>query len=234
MTEPASRWTAEAAAYDAWFDRPWGAYAMEVEHRLLLASLPAVTGLRVCDAGCGTGRLTHRLEHEGADVIGVDRDRASLVVAARHVAGPLVVGNVHALPFRAGQFDVTFAVTVCEFTADPAVTIAELARVTRPGGFVVVGSLNRRSPWGWLNRQQFDGPPWSGARFLDREALTRIGSAHGSTTWRTGLFSPRALTGARIWGPTFERICSRAFAGFGAFGVLVIHRPSRGERCVNP
>lgn len=239
ITEPASRWVADSEAYDAWFDRPWGAYAMDVEHHLLLASVPGVAGLWVCDAGCGTGRLTQRLEHEGADVVGVDRDPGALVVAARRVSGRLVVGDVHALPFPNDQFDVTFAVTVCEFTADPALTIAELVRVTRPGGYVVVGSLNRRSPWGWWNRHQFERPPWTGARFLDRATLTRIGSIHGPTRWRAGLLSPRAFPGDRTWGPILERVGTRALSSFGAFGVLAIHRPpwslqSARTKLVNP
>jgi SAM-dependent methyltransferase len=224
-----SRWTADAEAYDAWFDRPWGAYAIAVEHRLLLAAVPRLTGLRVCDAGCGSGRFAQLLELEGATVFGVDRDPASLAVAARRVTCPLLVGDVHALPFPDAEFDVTFAVTVCEFTADPAATIAELIRVTAPGGYVVVGSLNRRSPWGWWNRHQFDKPPWDGARFLDRETLTRIGRVHGATSWRAGLFPPRALPGMRSWGPPLERIGTHAFAGIGAFGVLTIQRFSRGH-----
>jgi len=56
-----SRWVADAEAYDAWLDRPWGVYAMAVEHRLLVAAVPPLSGLQVCDAGCGTGRLACRL-----------------------------------------------------------------------------------------------------------------------------------------------------------------------------
>ena len=131
-TSISSRWTAHAQAYDAWFDRPWGSYAMAVEHRLLLAGLPALTGLSVCDAGCGTGRFAQRLEHGGAVVSGLDRDSAALAVAACRVTGPLLVGDVHQLPFPDDHFDATFAVTVCEFTAEPAEVIVELVRVTKP------------------------------------------------------------------------------------------------------
>jgi len=90
--------------------------------------------------------------HEGAQVIGVDHDPPALALAAHRVAGPLLVAGVYQLPFPDSDFDATFAVTVCEFTPDPAATIAELVRVTRPGRQVLVGSLNRRSPWGSWNR----------------------------------------------------------------------------------
>jgi SAM-dependent methyltransferase len=225
-----SAWTADAAAYDAWFDRSWGAYAASIEHRLLLDSLPPVAGLKVCDAGCGTGRFTERLEHDGAQVVGVDQDPASLAIAAHRVTGPLLIADVHQLPFPDADFDATFAVTVCEFTADPAATIAELVRVTKPGGHVVVGSLNRRSPWGWWNRSQFGEPPWDQARFLDRATLTRIGARHGTTSWLPGLFAPRHLPGISRWGPALERIGNRTFASWGAFGVLTIHLDTRSVR----
>ena len=226
-TDPAStasRWTAEAESYDAWFDRPWGSYAMQIEHRLLLAELPPLADRTVCDAGCGTGRFAQRLEHETARVTGIDRDSASLAVAMRRVHGPLLVGDIHQLPFPDASFDMVFAVTVCEFSSDPAATIAELVRVTKPAGRIVVGSLNRRSPWGWWHRRQLGEPPWDGARFLDRETLTRIGDTHGTTTWRAGLFSPPALPGVRTWGPILERVGTRLLPGIGAFGVLTIQR----------
>jgi ubiquinone/menaquinone biosynthesis C-methylase UbiE len=56
-----------------------------------------------------------------------------LTVAARRVRATLLAADAGSLPFRDGAFDVTIAVTVCEFTASPAALVAELARVTRPG-----------------------------------------------------------------------------------------------------
>ena len=74
-SDEASRWRADAAAYDASFDQPWGRYASSIEHDVLLDAIGPVAGLDVCDAGCGTGRFTARLEAEGARVVGVDTDR---------------------------------------------------------------------------------------------------------------------------------------------------------------
>ena len=62
------------------------------------------------------------------------------------------------LPFADGSFEVTTAVTLCEFTDSAEVTIAELSRVTRPGGQLVIGALNPRSPWGLVNRSRFESP----------------------------------------------------------------------------
>jgi SAM-dependent methyltransferase len=225
VDEPPSRWDADAAAYDNWFDRPWGSYASRVEHDLLFDAIGPVAGLDVCDAGCGTGRFTARLEADGARVVGVDRDPAELTVARTRLHGELVEADVHRLPFDDGTFDVTIAVTVCEFTADPAAVIAELVRITRPGGRVVIGSLHRNSPWGWWNRHQFDGPPWSTARFFDRDELERIAARHGHTTWTRGLYAPTALAGISRWGPLLERIGRRIAPRHGAFGVLTIALP---------
>jgi len=210
-----SRWRADAAAYDAWFDQPWGRYASRVEHDLLLEAIGPVAGLSVCDAGCGTGRLMARLEAEGARVIGVDVDRASLAVARTRVTGELVEGDVHRLPFDDAHFDVTVAVTVCEFAADPSVVIAELVRVTRLGGRVVIGSLHRSSPWGWWNRGQFAKPPWDAARFLTRDDLESTppptAPPCGARASTHRVRCPASLGGGR---------CSNASAGVSHPGML--------------
>jgi hypothetical protein len=51
----ASRWSAAADAYDAWFDRPWGRHATAVEHRLLL---DAAGDINAVDVGAEAERLT--------------------------------------------------------------------------------------------------------------------------------------------------------------------------------
>jgi SAM-dependent methyltransferase len=220
-----SRWTADAHAYDAWFDQRWGTYATHIEHQLLLDSASALDGLDVCDAGCGTGRFAARLESEGAHVTGADQDPVALEIARTRISGELVESDVQQLPFPDAGFDVTFAVTVCEFTIDPGTTVAELVRVTRPGGRVIIGSLNRHSPWGRWHRRQFRQPPWNTATFLDRRQLDRIASAHGATTWRSGLYAPGALPGLELSGPILERLGRRFAAGSGAFEVVTIALP---------
>lgn len=229
VREP-SRWHADAARYDAWFDEPWGRYASGVEHDLLLAAIGPVDGLSVCDAGCGTGRFTARLEADGADVVGVDADAASLGIARRRVTGELIEADVHRLPFDDDHFDVTVAVTVCEFAAHPAQVIAELVRVTRPGGIVVIGSLHRSSPWGWWNHREFSAPPWNTARFLARGDLEMIASTHGTIFWRCGLYAPTALPGITRWGLLLERTCRRIVPGHAAFDVLAITLPARAPQ----
>ena len=223
--DPTSRWAADAVAYDNWFDRPWGKYASRVEHDLLLDAIGPVDGLDACDAGCGTGRFAARLEADGARVVGVDRDPAELTVARTRVRGELIEADVHHLPFPDSAFDVTVAVTVCEFAADPAAVIAELARVTRPGGSVVIGSLHRSSPWAWWNRRQFAEPPWNTARLLDRAELERIARPHGRTTWTSGLYAPTVLPGISRWATFLERVGRRIAPRHGAFEVLTITLP---------
>ena len=220
-----SRWSARAAGYDAWFDRPWGRHATEIEHQLLVSAIEPMAGLTVLDAGCGTGRFTRRLEASGAHVIGIDRDPEALSLARGRVTGPLVIGDVHGLPLRERCVDIAVAMTVCEFADDPAAVIAELVRVTRPGGVVVIGSLNPRSAWGWWSRRTLHQPPWDRALFLDRHTLTRLGGRHGSTELRAGLYSPTALPLQRWWAPVVEWLGARIASGLGAFQVLTIRLP---------
>lgn len=112
-----------------------------------------------------------------------------LTVAARRVQAPLLAADAGQLPFRDEAFDVTIAVTVCEFTASPAAVVAELARVTRPGGRVVIGALNRRSPWGLARHRQ----------------LRALGARHGQVKLHGTLVMPGAVPGSRCWTPRSTR-----------------------------
>jgi ubiquinone/menaquinone biosynthesis C-methylase UbiE len=58
-----------------------------------------------------------------------------------------VQGDMLFLPFRDHAFDKTVSITALEFIADAPKAIEELFRVTRPGGLVVVATLNSLSPW---------------------------------------------------------------------------------------
>ena len=221
-TGAGSTWVADAERYDQWFDQPWGRYASRVERDTVLAAAGDLTGASVADIGCGTGRLTQHIEHVATTVVGLDPDPAMLAVAARRTSSLLLVGDGHHLPLRDAAVDVAIAVTVCEFTVDPALVVSELARITRTGGRVVVGALNRHSAWGLANRHQFSEPPWSTARFLSPADLQRIGSPHGMVALRPSLYPPTTLPLIEAWGPTVEHLGRTLAPRWGAFNVMTI------------
>jgi len=94
---------------------------------------------RVLDVGCGTGALTSVL----ADIVGagqvaaVDPSEPFVSQCRGNVPGADIrVGPAEALPFGDGEFDRALSQLVFHFVDDPAASVREMARVTRPGGVV--------------------------------------------------------------------------------------------------
>lgn len=219
-----STWVADAERYDHWFDQPWGRYASRIEREAILRVAGNLADASVADVGCGTGRLTADLERLAANVVGIDPDPAMVAVAARRTAAPLLVGDGHHLPLRDAAVDIALAITVCEFTVDPALVVSELARITRHGGLVIIGALSRHSLWGIANRAQFDQPPWNTATFLSPTDLRPIGEPHGRVTIEPALYPPTALPRIDTWGPVVEQAGRRIARDWGAFNVMTITR----------
>jgi ubiquinone/menaquinone biosynthesis C-methylase UbiE len=104
------------------------------------ADLPVGDAL---DAACGTGRHAARLAAAGHRTVGIDRSEAMLAVA--HDKAPLVdwrIGELEALPFDDGSFDIVVCSLALSHLADPSAAIAELARVLRTGGRLVVSDAH--------------------------------------------------------------------------------------------
>lgn len=111
-------------------------------------------GLRVLDVGCGSGHFTQWFaEMVGPEghVTGLDASQVLLDEAGRRARGlglPLeyVRGDAHHLPFADGTFDRGYASLVLEHLEDPARALAELVRVTRRGGHVIVTANDFEDP----------------------------------------------------------------------------------------
>jgi ubiquinone/menaquinone biosynthesis C-methylase UbiE len=92
------------------------------------------------DAGCGTGSLTFALAGFVAEAVGADTN-AEYLEAGRAAAPEnvrFVEGDVMALPFGYAEFDLVCCHRVLHHVRRPELAVAELARVTRPGGRVFV------------------------------------------------------------------------------------------------
>jgi ubiquinone/menaquinone biosynthesis C-methylase UbiE len=112
----------------------------------IAANVPA--GARVLELGCGPGHLAIRLVRDHRlDVVGLDLDPAMVERArlgAKRLTGArpeFVVGDAAALPFDAAEFDLVVSTLSLHHWSDPASASAEIARVLRPGGRVLVWDI---------------------------------------------------------------------------------------------
>jgi SAM-dependent methyltransferase len=112
-------------------------------------------GSLVLDVGCGTGALAARLTEAGYQVVGVDPSEGMLRVLesrAPRVRG--VKGSATSLPFSDASFDFVLSVAVMHHIAgvdEVRRTLAEMVRVAKPGGRILVWDHNPRNPyWGRL------------------------------------------------------------------------------------
>jgi ubiquinone/menaquinone biosynthesis C-methylase UbiE len=137
--------------YDMWFETPIGRLVRLYESRLLIEMVRPGDGEEILDVGCGTGIFTADLLAAGSEVTGLDLSLPMLRYAKKKALGRpfrIVRGDMRWLPFKAAAFDKTISVTSIEFLDEDAQhAVAEMLRVTRPGGLVAVASLNSLSPW---------------------------------------------------------------------------------------
>ncbi len=113
----------------------------------------------VLELGCGTGRVTMPLAHEGVHIVGVDRSGEMLARARRRVrrqrrgtAPDLIRGDIRHLPFPAGTFPLVMApygiLQSLLSERDLAVTLEEVSRVTAPGGMFGLELVADLPSWG--------------------------------------------------------------------------------------
>ena len=108
-----------------------------------------LAGRTVVDVGCGGGVLTEAMARAGATVTGIDLAAPSIDVARLHaLESELALEYLHTSAEalageRPGAFDVVTCMEMLEHVPDPASTVAACARLARPGGHVILSTLNR-------------------------------------------------------------------------------------------
>jgi SAM-dependent methyltransferase len=183
----------QVAAIRTFFDTEAQAYlhgrerqhSFVVQRDLVLELLPQGCA-RVLDAGCGPAVMAAPLLERGAEVWGVDASARMIDLGVRRMEGhPLAArlhfrtGDLERLPYAGGAFDAAVAMGVLEYMPDRLAALAEIRRVMRPGGALVLTIPSCVSAY-HLARNA-----WVGARTLARRALGRgVAVSERLATWR--------------------------------------------------
>jgi ubiquinone/menaquinone biosynthesis C-methylase UbiE len=198
-------------------------------------------GRRILEAGCGTGLVMQRIQSDSSsELYGIDLSAGMLAVARAH-GSKVAQASVTALPFSDQGFDVAYSFKVLAHVPDIKKALAEMARVVKPGGTVVVEFYNRRSIRGlrWRLKNVFGGER-TGHRQRETELFTRYDSVEEMTGYLPPNTELRAIRGAIIVTPAaaamsipglagvlgwIERRTTASFlARYAGFVILVVRR----------
>jgi ubiquinone/menaquinone biosynthesis C-methylase UbiE len=150
-----------AEDYDRWFDTPEGKvlFAVEVKAvKLVIKDLEKP----FLEIGVGTGRFAEQLGIE----IGIDTSSNVLEIAKkRGIKVERAKGE--SLPFKNESFGAVFLFFTLCFVEEPEMVLSEAKRVLKTGGGLIVGIINRESPWGklYLKKKGEKHPIYKYARF---------------------------------------------------------------------
>jgi 2-polyprenyl-6-hydroxyphenyl methylase / 3-demethylubiquinone-9 3-methyltransferase len=153
--------------------------------------LRCLAGLAILDVGCGGGLISEPLARLGAAVTGIDPTEAAIDAALRHAQGQELAieyrsATVEDMLAEGRRFDAVVCMEVIEHVPDVGVFLRTVAALVRPGGLIVLSTLNRTLKsyalaivaaeyvLGWLPRGTHD---WR--RFVSPDELARHLAAAG-------------------------------------------------------
>jgi demethylmenaquinone methyltransferase / 2-methoxy-6-polyprenyl-1,4-benzoquinol methylase len=194
-------------------DRAW--------RRLTREALDLKPGERVLDLAAGTGVSTAELARSGAEAIGVDFSIGMLEVGRRaRPEVPLVAGDALALPFADASFDAVTISFGLRNIADLDAALHEMARVTRPGGRMVICEFSHPvvTPFRAVYLRYLMGALPVVARKVSSNPDAYVYLAESIRAWP----DQRALAG-RITAAGWRRAAWRNLTG----GVVALHRAYR-------
>ena len=157
------------------------------------------TGRDILEAGCGTGLLLEQAARVGRSAIGLDLSRGMLA-RARERGLRVVQGSLTQIPLPDASVDLVYSMKVLAHVPPIREAVAELARVTRPGGYLLLEFYNPRS-------LRYLGKLLGGARPIaegttDRDVYTRYDTPEAARGHLPADLEFVALRGVRVLTPT--------------------------------
>ncbi len=178
----------------------FGQEIIQRRHRLATA-LADFSGRNILDFGCGNGAQTVAFVEPGCRITAVDVSASRIAEFQSYLAANGITGvnALHygggTLPFSAGEFDLVMSYDVLEHVPDEGAALAELLRVLRPGGELLISVPNKwwlfethganlpLLPWNRVPFFSWLPAPlhrrWARARIYTRRRITRLLERHG-------------------------------------------------------
>lgn len=194
--------------------------------------LALAPGSNTLDIGCGAGLMSVALAQRGFRVHAIDSVEAMIEQARKRAEENgttdllnVDIGNVYALAFEEDSFDLVVALGVIPWLEQPEVAMQEMARVTKPGGYVILTADNRARLNNLLD-------PWLNPVFVPfkhqvKNSLVRIGLRHRSSedagaTCHSRRFIDEALTRVDL---VKTKSITLGFGPFSLFRHIVVPEP---------
>jgi 2-polyprenyl-3-methyl-5-hydroxy-6-metoxy-1,4-benzoquinol methylase len=108
----------------------------------------ALAGLSLCDVGCAYGFLVDEATRAGMRAEGVDYSAQTCEYARKTLGCRVFHGALKDAGFPASSFDVVTIIGSIEHLSDPVGTVAEIARICKPGGLMVITTIDTKAFFG--------------------------------------------------------------------------------------
>jgi len=133
--------------------------------KVVLEHLGNLNGKRVADVGCGKGRFARIVKDRnlGGSVVALDLAEAMLRAIPPDIER--LAASMTALPLATEAFDGAYATESLEHAVDIPAAVAELARIVKPGGRIVIIDKNAEA-WGRLKTPEWE--QWFGRKELEK------------------------------------------------------------------
>ncbi len=130
-----------------WMSGDYGHFAKYLEPGALefLSRIPLEPGMRILDVACGAGQISIPAARAGAKVTGIDIapnliEQARARAQAENLDARFDEGDAEMLPYQDSSFDIVISLIGAMFAPRPELVAAELKRVCRPGGKIIMGN----------------------------------------------------------------------------------------------
>lgn len=159
-----------AQEYDAYYTSDQGKIIDDLEKQAIIELMKPINPGKMLEVGCGTGHWTELFSEKGFQITATDVSQA-MMSQAKKKSIPNVIfleADVCQLPFQDNYFDQVATITALEFCGNIQQAFSEIKRVLKPGGWLIIGSLNADS---MLGKTKDSDPVFKHADLMTKERL---------------------------------------------------------------